>query len=96
MATYQVKKDYIKRFENLVGRRFETLGKLEKHLTQYLQADNEIRLDFSEQNYEIEHTSDWNLIGRLENDFISCDFDIYFLWDRGNNLYITEVGYDFI
>lgn len=95
MATYQAKKDYTKRFEHLVGQRFQTLSELENYLQKYLQSDNEIRLDFSTQNYELDHTADWNLVGYMENGFISCDFDIYFLWDREQNLYITEVGYEF-
>lgn len=92
---YEKKKETIQKLEKLVGRRFETIAKLESYLTEYLESDKPIKFDFSYQNYEIDHTADWNLIANCENEFVFCDFGIYFLYDRYNNLYVTEVGYEF-
>jgi hypothetical protein len=88
-------KKFAEALENLVGRRFETIEKLNEFLTEYLASDKPIKLDFAYQNDERDHTTDWNLIANCENEFVFCDFDIYFLYDRYNNLYITEVGYEF-
>ena len=88
-------KKFAQALENLVGRRFETIGILENYLTEYLASDKPIILDFAHQNYESDHTADWNLIANCKNEFVFCDFDIYFLLDRENRLYITEVGYEF-
>ena len=88
-------KKFAKALENLVGRRFETIEKLNEFLTEYLASNKPIKLDFAYQNNESDHTVDWNLIANCENEFVFCDFDIYFLYDRYNNLYITEVGYEF-
>lgn len=90
-----IKNKYIEKLENLVGRRFDYIADLEKHLTSLLQAREPIKLYFATQNYESDHTVDWNLVGSFVNDEIFCDFDIYFLYDRYNNLHITEVGYEF-
>ena len=92
---YEKGKETIQKLEKLVGRRFETIEKLNEFLTEYLASDKPIKLEFAYQNNEIEHTADWNLIANCENEFVFCDFDIYFLYDRYNNLYITEVGYEF-
>jgi hypothetical protein len=88
-------KKFAEALENLVGRRFETIAKLESYLTEYLASDKPIKLEYASQNYESDHTPDWNLISNCENEFVFCDFDIYFLYDRYNTLYITEVGYEF-
>lgn len=88
-------KKFAEALEKLVGRRFETIEKLNEFLTGYLASDKPIKLEYASQNYESEHTADWNLIANCENEFVFCDFDIYFLYDRYNNLYITEVSYEF-
>ena len=88
-------KEFAQKLENLVGRRFETLQKLNEYLTEYLKAHTPIYLEFTDNNWESDHTPDFNLIGCCETDLVFCDIDIYFLWDRENNLYITEVGYEF-
>jgi hypothetical protein len=88
-------KKFAKALEKLAGRRFETIEKLNEFLTEYLASDKPIKLEFAYQNYESDHTADWNLIANCENEFVFCDFDIYFLYDRYSNLYITEVGYEF-
>ena len=88
-------KKFAEALEKLVGRRFETIAKLESYLTEYLASDKPIKLEYASQNHESDHTADWNLIANCENEFVFCDFDIYFLYDRYNNLYITEVGYEF-
>jgi hypothetical protein len=92
---YEKKKETIQKLEKLVGRRFETITKLENYLTEYLASDKPIKLDFAYQNYESDHTADWNLIANCENEFVFCDFDVYFLYDRYDNLHITEIGYEF-
>jgi hypothetical protein len=81
--------------ECLVGKRFETLGALRDYLIDTLKPTRPLEMEFASQNYEIGHTPDWNLVGNIENDDIFCDFDIYFLFDRENNLYVTEVWYEF-
>ena len=88
-------KDFARKLENLVGRRFESIDTLKEFLTDYCQASNKVDIDFASQNWEEDHTCDWNLICNIENEFIFCDIDIYFLLDRENRLYITEVGYEF-
>lgn len=95
MEQRQHEKEFAQKLENLVGRRFETIGTLNEFLTDYLLSKNPINLDFAYQNWESDHTFDFNLIGECETELVYCDIDIYFLWDRENRLYITEVGYEF-
>lgn len=95
MEQRQREREFAKKLKKLVGRRFETIGALEECLTEYFETTKKVQLDFAYQNWESDHTCDWNLICCIETEFIYCDTDIYFLWDRENRLYITEVGYEF-
>ena len=91
----QHENEFAQKLEKLVGRRFETIQALNDFLKDYLGSKDNIHLELAYQNWEREHTPDFNLIGCCETDLVYCDIDIYFLWDRENNLYITEVGYEF-
>lgn len=95
MEQRQHEKEFAEKLENLVGRRFETIQALNDFLKDYLGSKDNISLEFAYQNWESEHTPDFNLIGCCETDLVYCDIDIYFLWDRESSLYITEVGYEF-
>ena len=96
MRTIQAKRaEIIETLENYVGKRFNSLRFLEEDLSKSLRSKKDIKLSYSSQNYETEHTPDWNLIGSVDSEEVFCDFDIYFLYDRHKNLYITEVGYVF-
>lgn len=95
MISFLLKSDYIEKFESLVNKRFETLEKLEKYLIKEFKPINELKLEFSYNNYEKDFPHDWNILCLIENIDIYCDLDIYFLYDRYQNLYITEVGYEF-
>lgn len=95
MEQRQHQKEFAQKLENLVCRRFETIGALNEFLTDYLGSKDNIDLEFAYQNWEIDHTCDFNLICECETELVYCDIDIYFLWDRENRLYITEVGYEF-
>ena len=86
---------YIETINGMVGKRFETLGALNYYIKKYLKVGENFSMDFSSQNYENAHSCDWELISLIENEDVYCHLDIYFLWDRYNNLYITEVGYEF-
>ena len=88
------KQQYAEKFESLVGKRFDTLAKLEEYLTKEFQTHENVKLDFSYINYEEDFLPDWDLCGLIDNYDIYCDLDIYFLYDREQHLYITEVGYD--
>ena len=81
-------------FERLVGKRFNTISKLEHYLTTEFNTLKDVKLDFSYINYEEDFLPDWDLCGLVENKEIYCDLDIYFLYDREQHIYITEVGYD--
>lgn len=89
------KYEYIAILEDFVGRRFDTVKELETVLTKKLNLEKKIKLDFSSINWERDFLADWNFCGSFEQDDIYCQFDIYFLYDREQNLYITEVGYEF-
>ena len=88
------KQEYAEKFEELVGKRFHTLAELEDYLTDEFKTIEKVKLDFSYINYEEDFLPDWDLCGLVEDYDIYCDLDIYFLYDREQRLYITEVGYD--
>ena len=88
------KQEYAEKFEDLVGKRFHTLAELEDYLTNEFKTIEKVKLDFSYINYEEDFLPDWDLCGLIENYDVYCDLDIYFLYDRKQQLYITEVGYD--
>ena len=88
------KMEYNLAFERLVGKRFNTIAKLEHYLTTEFNTLKDVKLDFSYINHEEDFLPDWDLCGLIENDEIYCDLDIYFLYDREQHIYITEVGYD--
>lgn len=88
------KEQYAMKFEELVGKRFDTLAKMEQYITNEFHTTERFKCDFSYINFEEDFLQDWDLCGLVENDEVYCDIDIYFLYDREQHIYITEVGYE--
>jgi hypothetical protein len=88
------KQEYAEMFEKLVGKRFKTLAELEEYVEYKTKSNKKVRFDFSYINYEEDFLADWDLCTYIENDEVSCDLDVYFLYDRYQYVYITEVGYE--
>lgn len=88
------KQEYAEKFEDLVGKRFRTIAELENYIHKKFNNKHRTRFDFSYINYEEDFTPDWDLCTYIENDEMSCDLDVYFLYDREQRIYITEVGYE--
>lgn len=83
------------KLESLVGRRFSKKT-LEQELSKIFKEEIHIQLGYE----EVDNFPDYNYMFYSENEEYGGDFDIYALKQRhkddlGNNLYVTEVGYDF-
>lgn len=89
------KNEFEKKIKQLKTRRYRNLRDLESFLTTLLNTKEPIWLEHSNQNYEADHTPDWNVIGHYENKYIFCDFDIYFLYDRYSEILVTEINCTF-
>ena len=83
------------RLERLVMKRFKNI----KELKDFLRVNFEdFIVELVERDMtDISDTIDWSFVGSLQNmDLdILCDFDIYYAKTRANEIYITEVGYEF-
>lgn len=81
--------------EELVMQRFKNI----KELKDFLKVNFEdFIVELVERDMtDISDTIDWSFVGSLQNmDLdILCDFDIYYAKTRANEIYITEVGYEF-
>ena len=83
------------RLERLVMKRFKDRLELKKFLITNFE---DFIVELVEQDMtDISDTIDWTFVGSLQNmDLdILCDFNIYYAKTRANELYITEVGYEF-
>lgn len=88
------KQEYAEMFEKLVGKRFKTLAELEEYVEHKTKSNKKVRFDFSYINYEEDFLADWDICTYIDNKDMCCDLDVYFLYDRYQYVYITEVGYD--
>lgn len=83
------------KLESLVGRRFSKKT-LENELSKIFHEEIKIDLGYT----DVDDFPDWNYMFTSENDEYGGDFDVYVLKHKntdflGNDLYVTEVGYDF-
>lgn len=83
------------KLESLVGRRFSKKT-LENELSKIFKEKIHIALGYQDVN----NFPDYNYMFYSENEEYGGDFDVYVLKQKskdecGNNLYVTEVGYDF-
>lgn len=83
------------KLESLVGRRFNKKT-LEQELSKIFKEEIHIQLGYE----DVDNFPDYNYMFYSENEEYGGDFDVYVLKQRhkddsGNNLYVTEVGYDF-
>lgn len=83
------------KLESLVGRRFSKKT-LEQELSKIFKEEIHIQLGYE----DVDNFPDYNYMFYSENEEYGGDFDVYVLKQRhkddmGNNLYVTEVGYDF-
>lgn len=88
------KQEYAEQFEGFVGKRFKTIEELEEFVKCIIKSEERVRFDFSYINYEEDFLADWDLCTYIKNDEMCCDLDVYFLYDRYQYIYITEVGYE--
>lgn len=89
------KKDIIYELENLVHNRFNKES-LEKKLSDIFHEEIKLELGYT----DVDDFPDWNYMFTSENDEYGGDFDIYVIKHKntdflGNDLYVTEVGYEF-
>lgn len=85
--------EFRKEMEDLVGRRFRSIDKLNEHIE--IECGFNPRLEQESRNDE-DAEYDYKLVTNCTihgSDY--CYLDIYFLRDNGGQLYITEVGCDF-
>lgn len=75
--------------ESLVNDRFESVERIEQELYSLFEVPIKLEHVYYEESF------DHNLIGTIETNDIFVDIDIYFLNDKQDNFYITEVGYEF-
>lgn len=83
------------KLESLVGRRFNKKT-LEQELSKIFKEEIHIQLGYE----DVDNFPDYNYMFYSENKDYGGDFDVYVLKHKhkdflGNNLYVTEVGYDF-
>ncbi len=76
--------------ENLVGKRFENVEELEKHMGDLLGR----RIKLEDSTNEDDIYIDYNLLCGIETHKTYYYIDVYYLKTRNNELYITEIGVD--
>ena len=68
------KYEFEKKLEQLKTKRYSDLRDLKRSLTTLLNTEEPIWLEHSKQNFEVDHTPDWHVIGHYENKYIFCNF----------------------
>lgn len=77
--------------EELLHKRFKNKTELEKHIAEFLGANIQVKLTRDNQSDYEEEKCDYDFIGEVRNNNeLVADIEVYVLYDRQRQLYVTE------